>query len=31
LFLSNNETKETTDKKKRPFSELSKILKKGKK
>jgi len=31
LFLSNNETKETLDKKKRPFSELSKILKKGKK
>ena len=31
LFLSNNETKETLDKKKRPFSELSKILKKDKK
>ena len=31
LFLSINEKKESLDKKKRPFSELSKILKKDKK
>ena len=31
LFLSINEKKESLDKKKRPFSELSKILKMDKK